>query len=449
MPSHIEVLSPETSHRSPLLNMHIDVDERRAFDNEQRSLSLSHDLTFLDDELQDQSLVPADQGLAFNPSVPNLDLLSFRIGERPFRHINAAQTALADTISASIPSDIFTMGLDSRSVAYSSYGNLLEEQNNPMDNSAQSPFQPTEWIVFDDMALYPAMPTPVPDSLLPSRLSSPYALSDSGNDRENHAPCDSMREPVPSADVLFYGTNPEDAIQSVQMLRTLVQCLQDQNFLRSHVSLYGSSSTRLVDEIQSERFLSGLRNITLWVYQASAEFVKKQGIARQHHYSDSLLSSRQTGDGDRTSSSQGGSIPEHTRSLRLASSVTSRCDVITSCTTGGTLRIELRQTPKAASEDEASPSYYVAISAIPEVRSRREAGICITLPSNAHTPLMYPTIRTFNVVPEDSEIIECVRMNDLAGFRRMMENGEGSPRDVNPDGISLLYVSLMSSKIPT
>ena len=50
-------------------------------------------------------------------------------------------------------------------------------------------------------------------------------------------------------------------------------------------------------------------------------------------------------------------------------------------------------------------------------------------------------ITTFNVVPQDAEIIRCVRKGDITGVRKLFETKQASARDVDPGGFSLLSVS--------
>ncbi|KAK4934880.1 hypothetical protein LTR10_023953 [Elasticomyces elasticus] len=60
-----------------------------------------------------------------------------------------------------------------------------------------------------------------------------------------------------------------------------------------------------------------------------------------------------------------------------------------------------------------------------------------------------PTIKTFNVVPWDAEIITLVKNDDLSGVRRLFETGKASPTDVTPLGHSLLSVTRHFLKIHT
>ena len=52
-----------------------------------------------------------------------------------------------------------------------------------------------------------------------------------------------------------------------------------------------------------------------------------------------------------------------------------------------------------------------------------------------------PHIKTFTVVPFGSSIIRCIEENDLEGARKLFAEGQASPLDIDPRGVSLLQVS--------
>ncbi|KAI1616421.1 hypothetical protein EDD36DRAFT_134933 [Exophiala viscosa] len=86
----------------------------------------------------------------------------------------------------------------------------------------------------------------------------------------------------------------------------------------------------------------------------------------------------------------------------------------------------------------------IAVSLIPSLRWHG-SGISITI----HRALdlrfgtcIPPSIRAFNVVPWDAEIIRLVEKNDLRGVRELFETRKASPTDVNPDGHSLLSYAI-------
>ena len=57
-------------------------------------------------------------------------------------------------------------------------------------------------------------------------------------------------------------------------------------------------------------------------------------------------------------------------------------------------------------------------------------------------PRISPRLRTFNVVPDDSEIVNSVRYNDIHRLQTLLDKGEASPTDVDSRGFSLLSVSV-------
>ena len=86
----------------------------------------------------------------------------------------------------------------------------------------------------------------------------------------------------------------------------------------------------------------------------------------------------------------------------------------------------------------------LTVSFIPK-ESRRTIGLCATfvsVMSEVRSPRISPRLRTFNVVPDDSEIINCIMRNDLSGLQALFDNREASPTDVDSTGFSLLSVSV-------
>ena len=79
------------------------------------------------------------------------------------------------------------------------------------------------------------------------------------------------------------------------------------------------------------------------------------------------------------------------------------------------------------------------------MESRRTIGLCATfinVMSEVSGPRISPRLKTFNVVPDDSEIISCIKRNDLNGLQMLFDKRQASPTDVDPRGFSLLSVSV-------
>ncbi len=75
---------------------------------------------------------------------------------------------------------------------------------------------------------------------------------------------------------------------------------------------------------------------------------------------------------------------------------------------------------------------------------RRTTGLHVAffnVMSEDRGPRISPRLRTFNVIPDDSEIISCIKRNDLNGLQTLFDRREASPTDVDSRGFSLLSVS--------
>ena len=96
-----------------------------------------------------------------------------------------------------------------------------------------------------------------------------------------------------------------------------------------------------------------------------------------------------------------------------------------------------RETPANALEA-------LTVSYIPK-EYQRTIGLCATfvnVMSEFSVPRISPRLRTFNVVPDNSEIISCIKRNDLNGLQLLFDKREASPTDVDSRGFSLLSVSI-------
>ena len=90
-------------------------------------------------------------------------------------------------------------------------------------------------------------------------------------------------------------------------------------------------------------------------------------------------------------------------------------------------------------EEGIDSNYLITISFMPRAMERTP-GICVRSSRMMGGSTIYPQINTFNVVPDDSAIIQCVRKNDLRGVQTLFDLGAASARDVDSRGISLLHV---------
>lgn len=295
---------------------------------------------------------------------------------------------------------------------------------------------------------FPSLPSPVEDSLVISPLPTPGpCLGQTTN--SVIGPDDSLNNPMAQRKVKFLGSDPEHAIGAVYMMRSFLQQLRDSTSRHSTVHFGGQAQAQLHEEIMSARLCIDVEDAAASVYESSARSIWRKQMARERVTCEQATSSTIHGAKFISSPSMSSSpmnAPVENMDLLRLTSVTAYCSVYRRSTTDGVLKITLRQERKGGVRQQEHQGYYVAISVIPQVYTRQEAAISAIFPRGFSGEPMYPLIRTFNVVPEDSKIIDCVRRNDLNGFKRLIDEKLASPRDVSPNGLSLLQVRLFSSQ---
>ena len=114
----------------------------------------------------------------------------------------------------------------------------------------------------------------------------------------------------------------------------------------------------------------------------------------------------------------------------------------------GRLRIMFR-TPIVPTRDNdaANPSPELTLSYLPTASESTTAlTILFSMSPTLQRSSISPYIKSFNVVPRDSEIIEAVKRNDLKAVQQLFDMNKASPLDVDPWGYSLLSVSVSAPK---
>ena len=213
----------------------------------------------------------------------------------------------------------------------------------------------------------------------------------------------------------------------------------DRNFSR------GSTLDILHRLLCSGWLLNELENLLCWSYEASARAIRQRQSARNGALEDTYSKRSDIHNDDYNT--LGTEMDLRRRSSILSGQQTKLTSAWSSHMPNGTLNIRLRTvTPQHLILDGKKSPSVLEISSIP-IMANRTTGISavfINPLSNNRGPRISPQIRTFNVVPEGSEIILCVRNNDLQGVRSLFDLGKASPSDVDPRGFSLLSASALS-----
>ena len=113
--------------------------------------------------------------------------------------------------------------------------------------------------------------------------------------------------------------------------------------------------------------------------------------------------------------------------------------------------IKLRLAAMGDLSSESNPQFALHVSFMPRDEKRT---IVISIdfegaPDNRPAYSLGRYIKTINVVPQESDIIQCVSRNDVRSLQILFDKREASALDVDPQGFSLLSVSILSTSVRT
>ena len=202
------------------------------------------------------------------------------------------------------------------------------------------------------------------------------------------------------------------------------------------ISSRGSDLDKLLNIIHSEWLRLEFDDLIGWIFETVSKNIRQhQAQGRIGKPASPLEESRERPAGRARS---GGKIETNDEGQIIGTSYA------LSKSHKGVLRVALGSLLARGSSANAVEA--LKVSFMPK-ESRRTIGLCATLVnvmSEVGGPRISPRLRTFNVVPDDSETINCVKRNDLSGLQTLFDKREASPTDVDSIGFSLLSVSVNS-----
>lgn len=247
--------------------------------------------------------------------------------------------------------------------------------------------------------------------------------------------------------VLFLGPDPEKTILPLQRLREQLKLCQSERHRRLHLSSCSSNGRELAQVLTAASTLGHVDDVLRWMYGACFEAKNWQIFDHGDTFDDGA--SHASLDTDATielASSQCRPRLYRSRSATKAKTI-SQGRILTSCTTGGTLKLLLKRTESRGEPGgNGRGSSDITISFIPDC-PRSVTGISVQLRLSEDMSQYLdipPVVRSLNVVSFDSPIIQSIVQNDLARVRKLFDERKASPQDVDPDGFSLLSVSYRS-----
>ena len=196
----------------------------------------------------------------------------------------------------------------------------------------------------------------------------------------------------------------------------------------------GSKHEKLLDIIQSEWLRLELDNIVCWISETVSRKI------RQHQTQRRIVKSASHFEKDCEPSAHQGRSDDNIKANNEVQSIgTAYAQAFTH---RGALRVSLGNILDSGTLVDALE--VLTVTFVPEER-RRAIGLCATfvdVTNEVNGLRMSPRLRTFNVVPDDSDIIRCVKRNDLNGLQTLFDKREASPTDVDSRGFSLLSVNV-------
>ena len=106
----------------------------------------------------------------------------------------------------------------------------------------------------------------------------------------------------------------------------------------------------------------------------------------------------------------------------------------------GLVVCQVREAPSSSTdEDGINSNILVTIRFVPRA-TQRTLGLYVQFLGLVDRPAISRHINTFNVIPDDSAIFQCIHRKDLRGIQTLFDLGAASARDVDSRGVSLLQV---------
>lgn len=399
----------------------------------------------MDDVFQFPPISPSNP-LFFEPhlSGSTFSLPTFQSGERPLWGVDSMQDMI-DTNSVTLHSpNVFSSminftGTDFGKIPDTDTPNQTLESlvGNSSGSLAQQYSNTT-----GTLALCTDLPSPVPDSSIASPVSETMKITKTYQGWPGHRTSATPEPGDPDSldKIKFHGGNPQNIVPAIQLLNRVLQNHQNSTPGFDFEKAVAVHPKMLLDGLKTETFLSLIDDVTIWVYNAAANYTRKQRKARLLRHSGSSSSLVLYQNDDHSPLFQTGNIVSSQKESNHRRVLTDSYTVRDS-TTGGMISVMIWQQSQDASNTDIDSQAHITVIAIPTVTIRTEAAIHVAFSRCTHKAPMYTTIRTYNVVPDGSEIFECIEYNDLVGFRRLLSEGKASVTDVDEGGWSLLAVS--------
>ena len=341
------------------------------------------------------------------------------------------------------PDFLFEDGFDNHLAMPNVISPLDFEHSTHLDSSPNP--QASEWIpgLHSDNA-----PLPGSSNSFTFRLSEspPYQNRSQGSLQAlagEHDPLRS-RESTQSGAIdpcIWEGSNPEEAVLPLQLLKENFPV----HFAQDSLGEYVRSATPVADVFQlvdSMQLSFEIEDLLCQCFEMSASSIRERQAARKGRDTDVLYCRRPHEESSHFSRTRSIAATKQNPQMlhKMEGKVT---HYMTWPVPNGTFRLRLTSRSNKSVPTVGTNLPSIHVSFMPK-DDRRTKGVTVSfrrLQSDHHGYSLYRRIKTINVVPKDSDVIQCVLRNDLQSLQMLFDKREASPLDVDPQGFSLLSVS--------
>lgn len=240
---------------------------------------------------------------------------------------------------------------------------------------------------------------------------------------------------------IWGGSKPEEAVLPLHLLKENLPV----HFAQNSLGEYVRSAAPVADVFQlvdSMQLSIEIEVLLCQCYELSASSIRERQAARKGRDMDILHHRKPLEESRHCSRTR--STAETQQSSQMLQEIEGKVThYMRWAVPNGTLKLRLTSSVDKSVTAAGMNLPSIDVSFMPK-NDRRTTGVTVSFrPSHGeyHGYALYRRIKTVNVVPKDSDVIQSVLRNDLPSLQVLFDKRKASPLDVDPQGFSLLSVS--------
>ncbi|MCJ1434039.1 hypothetical protein MMC27_003405 [Xylographa pallens] len=224
---------------------------------------------------------------------------------------------------------------------------------------------------------------------------------------------------------ILFGTDPEMVIMPLLLLQKAVSAIPEASMHKARYCC-GSIRRNLANMVDFDWLRSEIESLVCLGHEAASNSIRQR---------QALKASRESSKSSRL-------VEEHSNNMLTPLTNAPRSkgfDTFVHDLPSGKVRVRLSLVSIERSDYvDGELSYEAQVYFVPNPHICTTGVSALFSRLNKTQSSVPAQITTFNVVPQDAQIIRCVRTGDITGVRKLFETKQASARDVDPGGFSLL-----------